>query len=512
MKKFLGIFLALLMLVSIPLSVKAEDNGEGVLNIGAVSPFTQSREAQSLVFDMLGRLNEDNGPKAQIITDWEHNDDYTKYTFTFRTDVGFHDGSRISAEDVRYSIEAYGALTYMSYAYALDKVEVKDDSHVTVSFSAPYVHMAEDLARIPLVRENTWDESGSLTNFNGSGPFVYKDTDAGEVAELERFKDYWNKDYVTDVERIYWHHIPDDQSRKLALQSGQVDVLGLSEHYISMPFSVIDELKGDPNLTIEHEPMENYTSVGAVMLNWKKGLMTSLPLRKAVSCLIDRDELVSKLYFDVPKACGHIYNPELPDGPKNEKPFAYDLEAAQKWLAEAGYTMGSADTPTVNKEGEPLVLKFITDNEEYQKDLSLYLQERFKQYGIQLDIENLDYTASSEKLKAGDYDLHMGHPWFSPLIDCLGFMGLSDEYTDYGLGFCMNDEMRRLGEEYYTVTSPEDARRVSDAIWKVQYDEAIVVPLFVDIRYLIFDHKFEGFHFDKNVFQIDLNGVLLSGK
>ena len=78
---------------------------------------------------------------------------------------------------------------------------------------------------------------------------------------------------------------------------------------------------------------------------------------------------------------------------------------------------------------------------------------------------------------------------------------------DVGLGYCVNHEMKKAGEAYMAADNPEEASKYSDEIWKIQYDQAVVIPLYVNLRYMFYNKKFEGFHFDSDVFKIDLNGV-----
>lgn len=490
-------------------STQAEENTEQtVLNIGAVRPFEKSPEGSTLVFDSLTRLDDLYQPLPGIIYKWEHNADYTQYDLYYKTDIQFHDGKALTGEVLKYDIEKEGFLYYCSYSYVLDQVKVMENGHLQVKLKAPYLYLVEDLARILAVPENAWSEQGGITTFVGTGPFVFEKTDEGEMSILKQNKNYWNKEYKTDVDVIHWHSIPDEQTRKLALESSQVDVLGLSEHAISLPYSAISQLKQNSTYGIIKEPEDNYTSVVILSMNYKEGKMTNPDLRRAFSTMFNSEEIVKTALFDVPNACEYLYNPKYKDGPPKELKYGYDLEAAKKNLEKAGYMVGNENTPTKDKEGNALVLKLVTYNREYQKDMAVYMQAAAAKLGIQLDIQNAGDSTYIDAMQKGEYDLTFGHPWFVPLIDSVGYLGLEENYTDYGPGYCFNQEMKDAGNSYLQANNPEEAKKYSEIIWKIQYEGCINVPIFSDVRYMVHNQKFDGLHFDTVVNQIDLNGVM----
>lgn len=480
---------------------------DAVLNIAGDRAYESSREGASLVFDTLTGIDQYYHATPSLIENWKAENNFKEYELTIRDGVKFHDGTELDADIVKWNIENGGEINYCGYSYLLDKVETLDKLHLKVSFISPYLYFDRDLALIPCIKPDGYTKEGKFKDFVGTGPFKFEGKNDGDITTLTKNKDYWDSEYKTDIEKIQWHYIKDAQTRKLALESGKVDVLGISEHGISIPYTVIDELSKNDNFDFIKEDDEAYTSTASVNTNWKKGRMSDVNLRRAFETIFDREALVKDIFLGIPKACGHIYNPKFDDGPRKESQFSYSEEAFKSNLEKAGYTVGNSSTPTIDKSGEPLVLKLLVDDTESEKDFAVYTQELCKKWGITINIESMESASGKKQIEDGEYDLIIGHPWFVPLINSLGYIGLSDEYMDVGLGFCVNDEMKKAGEAYMAADNPEEASKYSDEIWKIQYDQAVVIPLYVNLRYMFYNKKFEGFHFDSDVFKIDLNGV-----
>ena len=445
-------------------SPSANVEKDGVLNIAGARAYESSREGASLVFDTLTGLDEYYHATPSIVSEWKPEKDFTEYNLTIKDGIKFHDGTELTADIVKWNIENGGAINYCGYSYLINKVEVVDKTHLKVSFTAPYLYFDRDLALVPCIKTDGYTKEGKFKDFVGTGPFKFESKNEGDITVLTKNKEYWDSDYKTDIEKVQWYYIKDGQTRKLALESGEADILGISEHGISIPYTVIDELSKNSGFYYVKEDDGAYTSTASVNPNWKKGKMSDVNLRRAFETLFDRKALVKDIFLDIPKACGQIYNPKFDDGPKKESEFTYSEEQFKSNLEKAGYTVGNVSTLTTDKSGDALVLKLLVGDNESEKDLAVYMQELCKKWGITINIESMASASGKQMIKDGDYDFVIGHPWFVPLVTSLGYMGLSSDYMDEGLGFCVNDEMKKAGEKYMAADNSEKALTYSDEI------------------------------------------------
>ncbi len=506
---FLFLFsIAVLMLCSCTSEKKAEDENT-VLKIGAVRDFKQSKEGSTLVFDTLLKVTPDYRPLPNIITEWERNDTATEYTITMRTDVRFSDGTPLTAQTVKWDIEYVAPIMWCGFSYLLKEVSVVDTAHLKITLTAPYYFLPHDLALVTAIKENGVDSAMNITDFTGTGAYILKEYNEGQSAYLVKNQSYWNKSIAYTIENVEWTVISDDTTRDLALSSGQIDVLGISEHYLSIQYPSVDDLIKVKKMSFIAEPAEAFTSLMSIGFNWKEGFCSDRELRRALEYGINRRVLVDTLFFGIPQVCGHQFNPAFIDGPQNEKPYYYDFELSKKILKEAGYSDTDNDG-FIEKDGKKVILKFlISSKEDYQRDLAVFVKSELKKLGIDCEIISVAGELMKEHFKTGNYNLAIQHPWYEPIIGAVTYFGFDDKYTEYGLSYAVNKESKDAALALIESKTEEDIKMHAGALWKEQYEQCVTIPLCTSSRVAIFNPRFEGFQFNGNVYLIDLSNVKL---
>lgn len=525
MKKYIALLLSIILIFSGCKTVTNNDSDKGIkkeiqdsasseknvdysLRIGALDDCKKGASVggtNSLVFDSLTRIDHSFKPSPQLVS-WEENEDKTEYILKVKEGIKFHDGSLLNADIIKWDIENLGEINYLSYAYQLDRVEKLSDYELKVIFKNPYPYFGQDMAKISAMPIDAMGEDFVIKNYNGTGPYKLDKYEEDKKAIFIRNDEYWNKEKLPVVEKIEWLVIPNDQSRGLALTSGQVDVLGISENYFTLPFPTMDRLIKDEKIDTYREDPKMFTCSSCLSFNWKKGPLSDKNLRAAIATGFSRKDLVEKILFNIPELSEHFISPEFTDGPKFEKGIGYDLESSQKFFKEAGYE--NVDGKFV-KDGKELNLKMLVSDAHEYKDVAVYIQNELKKIGVNVDLEVLDSKQADEKLKELNWDLTIGWPWFEPFLDAMSYTGLTDEYTSMGLGTMIDPKMADLANEVYASITPEDLTKSTAKIWKIQYENYIAAPLYFNPRMVFSNQKWEGFKFDGNVSQIDLSELRL---
>ena len=175
----------------------------------------------------------------------------------------------------------------------------------------------------------------------GTGPLQFKDLQPGEYITFEAFADYWNPEYVSNVQSIDMQNIEDPTARTAALTSGRVDIIGrvrgpmIAEiegsseaRIVTVPGASITVLKFDhwvDDIIADIYPILD----GQEAVDKYDSPLGDMRVRRAISLAIDREQIVETLYggYGIPWATAMCrtsngYNDSL-------QPHAYDPDNGQ---------------------------------------------------------------------------------------------------------------------------------------------------------------------------------------
>jgi peptide/nickel transport system substrate-binding protein len=313
---------------------------------------TPNNSMLSHIFEYLVDQDERQRLRPGLAESWKAVDD-TTWEFKLRRNVKFHDGTPFTADDVLFSFErapnVEGSPSSFGI-YAKGKTLTKVDEHtVHIKTAAPYPLMPNDVSQIFIISKK--HASGArTTDFNsgkaavGTGPFRYAEYTPGNRIVMQRNESYWGT--KPQWARVVFRGIKSDPSRVAALLAGDVDLID------EVPATDMERLKKDPKLTIaqtvsnriiylhldhfrDDSPFVKAKDGGAI-----KNPLRDRRVRTAVSKMIDRDAIVSRVMEGQAVKAGQL----LPEGffgvSKKLKPVAYDPAGAKKLLAEAGVPNG----------------------------------------------------------------------------------------------------------------------------------------------------------------------------
>lgn len=482
----------------------AQNKKEQRLVLGAHADFKGNQEAGTLVFDSLIALASDGKVQPAAIESWSVNKDSTEFVLHLRKGLNYSDGTPASAEDLKKSIEVLGKAQFRSYMVKLKHIDIIDKTSVKVVMKAPFLFLVEELEKIQLIPARCLQEDGTITEYTGSGPYLLKDYEKDVKAVLVKNPTHWDKKPY-NIETLIWQVIPDGDARKLALQAGQVDVIGITEHYAgSIPLTVSYELSNSKEFTQLLQDPQSYPIVFSIGLNYKKDFLKDKALRHALQYAINKDALTKELFFGQANSCGCLFNPSFDDGPKNKEPFVYDLQKAKDILTKAGYTWNNG---ALTKDGKKVSLTYVSSTAPQQKDIAVFVQNALKEIGITVTIEALNGPIVVEKMKKGEWDIGFTVSWFEPLISSLKFGSLDVNYHGGGIGFGITPEAIKTAEAILEAKDLQSFRTAVAEYWDIQWEEHPFIPLYTQTRRAFYKKGLSGFTFPKSVFKIDLSNV-----
>ena len=340
-------------------------------------------------YNGLTRYKMDNSVEADLATKWETSPDGLTYTFTLRPDAKFSDGSPITGADWQWSLDRCRDAKNGIWAFsmeAVDKVVATDTQVVfTLKQATPQFLSATAMFNCVVMPGKQVDAAGGWEKFMlapvGSGPFIMKEWVKGDHMLLVRNPYYWEKGKPV-LDEILIKTIPDDNTRILALQKGDVDAINYP------PFNRVADLKKDANLqnlTFD----STYTSF--LTLNVRNAPLNNTKVRLALSYALDRAALIKTINFGIgspatsfrPKG-SLFFNDTLPGWP-------YDVAKAKALLAEAGYPNGFETSIE------------IVSGREQAKQIATLAQAMWAQIGVKLTIKQMEAGIYTDTYRKGTF-------------------------------------------------------------------------------------------------------------
>ena len=349
------------------------------------------------VFDALAE-RENLDTKALVpalATSWEVASDEKSWTVHLRDGVTWHDGVDFTADDVKFTFDAYfdDDIGCPTGAFIKDIIGSKDNIVVvdplTVKFNLPkpyayfvggvlappqgYIlpkHVLENVAAADWKTHTFNTASGSYTVGSytargpiGTGPYVYETYDPTTFSNtMTKNANYWNKAALEaagqfGIETLYVQQIEDSDPAIAALKSGDVDVLD-SQYSLQTKLASIEQPWGDYvsydafgvqelGFNMQHPVFGTGVDTPLGKQDPTRAAEAARYVREAMSHLIPRQTIIDTITagYGSPGLTTPIT--KVTAGYDNAlTPYSYDVNLAKSLLAAAGYDTGVAPPAT----------------------------------------------------------------------------------------------------------------------------------------------------------------------
>ena len=287
-----------------------------------------TRDVVFNLYEGLVKPTSDGGFIPAVASDYIISDDAKTYTFTLRDGITFHDGTPVTIEDVKYSIDRYAEIQGESSAFSslVDSVEVQDDKTLVVNLKESYSEFLP-MMTIAIIPQSNEDPAG---NPIGTGPFKSVSYTPGQNLELEKYDGYWQEG-VPSLDSVEFKFIADVDTAFVELQAGTIDIL----KYLT---SAQAETLGDDYNIVQG----SMNLVHAMYLNSAYEPLSKTEVRQALCYAVDRDAINNFIFGGKSHIIGSHMIPAMSKyyEPEAETVYSYDPEKAKELLADAGYADG----------------------------------------------------------------------------------------------------------------------------------------------------------------------------
>ncbi|EMA48525.1 putative dipeptides/oligopeptides ABC transporter periplasmic substrate-binding protein [Halococcus thailandensis JCM 13552] len=371
---------------------------------------TGSRIISNVVYDNIVGIEPTEGPTPEVATKLAEpvGENGKKWNIKLKEGVKFHDGSEMTAEDVKYTFEWIGNpdndAAALGYAPMLRKkngvplVEKKGKYEVRLNLTQPNSFWNDWMTRVidgvvpKDSRGNVAEAKGPKglgTNLTtdpiGTGPYKFREWKSGSHIIVDAFDDYYRNGKNTPpyVDSIEFKFIPEASTRLSQLRSKNVDMMN------QVPPKDFESLKNQSDITGK-SLSGNSTVLNYINQNPKafgeKNPMSNVHNRRAFHYGIDAKSILK----DVAQGEGVVQKgPWFPDSewtsPKLRDKSMYDPEKAKSELEKGP-----------NPDG--FTIKYMTENISNRKQMATIIQNQLKDIGITVDVQSVEKSTLYSRL------------------------------------------------------------------------------------------------------------------
>lgn len=367
--------------------------------------------------------------------------------FTINKNARWHDGSRITADDVVFSFQTLIDKGHPNFSIMLKGVsEVVSNADLEITY---YISDVEN-RKLPLIigglpilqkeyfSKNPFDTTTLVTPM-GSGPYRISDLDPGRSITFERVQNYWGKDLPVNVgrynfDKIIYDYYRDRDVMVEALKAGEYDI---HQEYTSKTWATAYDIKAVQDGWLIKDVLEDNTPSGvqAFFINTRRDKFKNLKLREALSYAFDYEWTNKNIFFGLYKRMASYFENSdlasngLPEGrelkllekfrgqipnevftqkfipPKTDGSgnIRKNLRIAASLLADSGWTLIDGDR-VHNQTGHRLEIEFLYFERTFERILAPYARN-LEKLGITTSLRLVDVTQYIKRLEEHDFDI-----------------------------------------------------------------------------------------------------------
>ena len=309
-----------------------------------------------------------------------------------RQDVTFHSGNPLTSEDVKYSLERIlneeTAAAARSYFTGITSIDTPDANTVVLHLSEANPAL---LASMTGPNAAIIDSKAVIGGADpakvdvGSGAFTLGEWLPNEKLVLNANPNYWvaGLPYLDSIE---FRTIPDESSILAALRTEQIDWAIIADPHIAIAASAG---AGKSGLAIDRATSLSYH---VMQLNPNNPKFTDIRVRQAISCAIDRQQVLDTASFGEGQVIGPLTPPFYQTSLSDLPCYTPDLEKAKRLLKEAG--------------AEDLTFSIMATNEEIPLTVAeaQNIQAQLRKIGVETTIDVVELGVFVDRWFAADFD------------------------------------------------------------------------------------------------------------
>lgn len=472
--------------------------------------------AQNLLFESLIKIENDGSYTPWLAKSWEIKDSGKTYVFQLRDDVYFHDGEKFNAKAAKANFDAvldnskrhsWESIPLMLEAEKSGKkaVEATGEYELTLRLSSAYYPLLTELGVTrpfrfisPKAFKDGITKNG-VTKMSGTGPYILKSNKIDEYSVFVTNDKYWGK--KPNIERIVAKVIPDEQTRLLALENGEIDLIFGPNMISAEAYNTYSNKPGFK--AIMSEPV----STRMLLLNTTNPILKDVRVRQALSHATDKVKISKGLFNGIESPADTLMSKNTPYSDIGLKPYEFSLEKARALLDEAGW--GKVDGKKYRqKDGKDLEIILNYDaNKVTDNDIAEFLQSQYQKIGVHLNIKGEEEQGYRDRMKSGDFEITFNIGWGIP-YDPQSFLGgmTKPVYGDYMAQQGLPSKKEIDEHILAAFKSVNEKKRQEHYLYVLEtlHNQAVYLPLTYKRNRAIFKNKVKGVSFNISQYEVPM--------
>ena len=330
----------------------------------------------------------------------------------------------------------------------------------------------------------------------GTGPYVLTDFVTDEYAVFEANENYWGEQPA--IKKITVKVIPDNQTRILALEKGEIDMI-FGKNMIDA--DAINQYQGNDKFKVE---LSDPTSTRQIVLNTTRDVLAEKEVRQALQHATNKQAISEGIFYGLEQPADTLFAETIPYCNIGLTPYEYDVEKAKNILAEAGWSAGSDGV--LEKDGQKLNIDLLYNSDSVtEKAISEYLQSEYAKIGISLNIHGEEEQSYRDNMKAGNFDMVFNICWGTPYDPQSSLAAMrAPVYGDYAAQLGLEDKAE-IDEAITNILISTDENERQDLYKFVLtrlHEDAVYIPLTYECNKAIYRSDLKGFHFTQTQYEV----------
>jgi len=419
---------------------------------------------------------------------WEWSEDGTILKMELRDDLTWEDGVKVTADDIAFTYSLVADPTvgspYINHVEHMTpdgRPKVIDATHVEWHFTHAYdrdtqashanlmpipKHIFENADRATLRGHEKANQPLSY------GPWRLAKWEPNQRLLIEPNPNFTGPEhYRPRLNRVIYRVIPEYATRLIELESGNIDLMN------DIGVADADRLREEhPEIRLVRRGWRSMDFIGWNLTN---PLFEDLRVRRALAMATDVQGMIAKLLTSkggeayarqaigtiTPALCG-VHNDDI-------KPLAYDVAAAKKLLADAGWTDSDGDG-VVDKGGTKFEFTLTTtDGNKRRADASVLFQDQMKQVGVSVNLEKLEANTFFTSLRERRFEAGLAG-WSADLVVDPSVVWACDKEgnrNEFNYGPYCNPELDTLVQKGLSTPNLRDSAPIWREVQQKLYDD-----------------------------------------